>query len=99
MSKLPFAADAPVSVGKVGLRAKDADALADYYRRVVGLAELSRDGEAIVLGAGERPLLVIEGDKALRPDDPRSAGLFHTAFLLPERADLGRWIKDRKSVV
>ena len=28
-----------------------------------------------------------------RPDDPRSAGLFHTAFLLPSRADLGRWIK------
>src|SRR4030095_1817560 len=38
-------------------------------------------------------LLAIEADPAAKPDDPRSAGLFHTAFLLPSRADLGRWIK------
>ena len=36
---------------------------------------------------------MIEGDANAKPDDPRSAGLFHTAFLLPSRADLGRWIK------
>ena len=92
MSNLPFAATAPVSVSRVGLRARDADSLAAYYRDVIGLQELSRDGEKMTLGAGNRPLLVIEGDKSLKPDDPRSAGLFHTAFLLPERADLGRWI-------
>lgn len=92
MSALPFAASAPVSVGRVGLRAKDAEGLADYYRKVIGLNDISRDGETITLGAGSRPLLVIEGDRALQADDPRSAGLFHTAFLLPERADLGRWI-------
>lgn len=92
MSELPFAATTPVSVSRVGLRARDAEALAGYYRTVVGLQELSRDGETITLGAGGRPLLVIESDKAAKPDDPRSAGLFHTAFLLPARADLGRWI-------
>lgn len=92
MSELPFAASAPVSVRSVGLRARDAAALAAFYRTVVGLQELGRDGETITLGAGGRPLLVLEGDGALKPDDPRSAGLFHTAFLLPDRADLGRWI-------
>lgn len=92
MSKLPFAAEAPISIGKVGLQARDANTLAKYYRDVIGLSELSRDGETITLGAGSRPLLVIEGDKALKQEDPRSAGLFHTAFLFPERADLGRWI-------
>ena len=92
MSKLPFAATTPVSVGQVGIKARDARALADYYSAIVGLEQLSADGETIVLGAKNRPLLVIEGDKAARPDDPRSAGLFHTAFLLPSRADLGRWI-------
>jgi catechol 2,3-dioxygenase len=54
---------------------------------------LSRGDGAIVLGAGDRPLLTIEADPTAKPDDPRSAGLFHTAFLLPSRADLGRWIK------
>ncbi|KQZ78341.1 bleomycin resistance protein [Mesorhizobium sp. Root157] len=92
MSELPFAATAPVSVARVGLRARDAEGLAAYYRAIVGLEELARDGETITLGAAGRPLLAIESDKAAKPDDPRSAGLFHTAFLLPSRADLGRWI-------
>lgn len=92
MSGLPFAATTPVSVSRVGLKARDAKALADYYSAIVGLEQLSSDGQTITLGAKGRPLLVIEGDSAARPDDPRSAGLFHTAFLLPSRADLGRWI-------
>lgn len=92
MTELPFAATTPVSVAKVGLKARDARALADFYSAVVGLEQLSSDGGTITLGAKDRPLLAIEGDRAARPDDPRSAGLFHTAFLLPSRADLGRWI-------
>lgn len=92
MSNLPFAATTPISVGRVGMKARDARKLADYYSAIVGLEQLSADGETITLGAKGRPLLVIEGDKAAKPDDPRSAGLFHTAFLLPSRADLGRWI-------
>ena len=92
MSELPFAATTPVSVARVGLKARDAESLAAYYRRVVGLQELSRTDGAITLGAGSRPLLVLEPDASAKPDDPRSAGLFHTAFLLPSRADLGRWI-------
>lgn len=92
MNDVPFAANAPISVSRVGLRARDAEKLADYYQKVVGLNEISRDGESITLGAGQRPLLVIESDLALRQEDPHSAGLFHTAFLLPTRGDLGRWI-------
>ena len=92
MSELPFAATTPVSVSRVGLKARDVEALASFYRDVVGLQELSRDGTTITLGSPARPLLVLERDPAARPDDPRSAGLFHTAFLMPSRADLGRWI-------
>jgi catechol 2,3-dioxygenase len=94
MSEIPFAATTPVSVARVGLKARDAEALSKYYRDVVGLEELSHKGGAITLGAAGRPLLDIEADPAAKPDDPRSAGLFHTAFLLPTRADLGR---DRKA--
>lgn len=93
MSDMPFAVTAPTSISQVGLKARDADALAAYYRAVVGLEELARKDGAITLGAGNRPLLVIEADAGAKPDDPRSAGLFHTAFLLPSRADLGRWVK------
>lgn len=93
MATLPFAATTPVSVAAVGLKARDAEALARFYRDVVGLDELERRNGTIKLGAGERPLLTIESDPTARPDDPREAGLFHTAFLLPSRAALARWVR------
>jgi catechol 2,3-dioxygenase len=43
-------------------------------------------------GPPPRPLLILHGDPALAPRDSRQAGLFHTAFLMPDRADLGRWL-------
>lgn len=93
MTNLPFAADAPVSVARIGIKAKDVETLAAFYRHAVGLAEVSRRPGVIVLGAGGRGLLEIEEFKAAKPDDPRSAGLYHTAFLLPSRKDLARWTR------
>lgn len=92
MSALPFAVTTPTHVGRVGYRVRDADALAGWYRHVLGFQELSRDGGSLTLGAAGRPLLVLEEDRSATPDDSRTAGLFHTAFLLPSRADLGRFI-------
>ena len=93
MDNLPFAATTPTHIGKVGLVALDADGLADYYKAVLGLTELTRSPDRIVLGAGDRALLEIERSPSAKPDDPRSAGLYHTAFLLPSRADLARWTR------
>lgn len=93
MSNLPFAATTPVSIGRVGLRARDAARVADFYKAVLGLKELRRTGSTVGLGVEGRELLEIEGSEALREDSPRSAGLFHTAFLLPQRADLARWAR------
>jgi catechol 2,3-dioxygenase len=93
MSNLPFAATTPIHVSRVALRARDADNLARFYETVVGLRELGREGNAICLGTGNRELLRIESDPSAETDNPRSAGLFHTAFLLPERVDLARWLR------
>ena len=93
MTELPFAATTPVSVAEVGLKARDAEALARYYRQVVGLEEITRRDGVIVLGVGGRALLTIEPAPNATPDDPREAGLFHTAFLLPSRAALARWAR------
>lgn len=93
MSGLPFAVTTPIHVGRVGYKVRDLDLLSGWYAKVLGLTEVTRDGETLTLGAAGRPLLVLEQDKAAGPDDPRTAGLFHTAFLLPGRADLGRWIR------
>ena len=91
VAPLPFAMTTPLRVARIGLKARDAETLAEYYRDVVGLREMARRGASIVLGAGDRELMEIEQFSAAKPDDPRCAGLYHTAFLLPTRGDLARW--------
>lgn len=83
---------APVRIGMVRLAVRDPDAVAAFYQSVLGLERLAQTGGEITLGVAPTPLLELRGDPALRPQDPHQAGLFHTAFLLPTRADLARWL-------
>lgn len=84
--------DAPIDIGHVALVVRDLEAVATYYRDVIGLEPLSADGEVRRLGVDNRTLLELRHDKAARLRDPRSAGLFHTAFLLPSRQALANWL-------
>lgn len=89
---------APVRVENVTIRSLDPERLAVFYRTALGLETISADKEGIVLGAGEKPLLALIGDPQLKPGDPSSAGLFHTAFLLPSRDDLAAWLVHAQSL-
>jgi catechol 2,3-dioxygenase len=86
-----------MGIGVVTLRVRDLEGVGDYYRRVIGLETLEAAGGRTLLGAGDAPLLEVLGDSALRARDPRGAGLFHTAFLMPSRGDLASWL--RRAVV
>lgn len=87
-----FASRTPLHIGAVALAARDVSRLADYYRDLLGLSELGRDGDTVRLGAGGVCLLELIAHPDAKPDDPREAGLYHTAFLMPTRADLARWV-------
>ncbi|MDP2411074.1 MAG: VOC family protein [Pseudolabrys sp.] len=86
------ASDAPVHIGAVGLVVRDLERLTAYYRDVLGLTVLERTAQAAALGVDGITLLVLSHRPDALPDDPRDAGLYHTAFLMPTRADLARWI-------
>lgn len=82
---------APIHIGSVSLIARDADALAAFYEDKIGLEIIARDGDRISLGSGGVAYLhLIASPNAKAPRQP-TAGLFHTAFLLPSRAALGAW--------
>src|SRR3954463_8751505 len=87
-----YASRTPMRVGMVTLRVKNLDKVADYYRDVIGLTVMERSASAAKLGTAGITLLVLEA----RPDatiEPRNAaGLYHTAFLMPTRKDLARWL-------
>ncbi len=84
---------APMQIGMVTLNVRQLDTVADYYRHLLGLADLGRDGNTLRLGVGDKPLLELRGNDSLAQRDPRSAGLFHTAFLMPSRESLGAWLR------
>jgi catechol 2,3-dioxygenase len=87
-----FASRTPLHVGAVGLKVRDLARLADFYGAALGLSVLDRGRDSATLGAGGVPLVRLEHRPDASPDDPRTAGLYHTAFLMPTRADLARWI-------
>ncbi len=86
-------AETPVGIDAVRLTVRDLAGTAAFYEAALGLARLSGDGTEVALGAGGRAFLHLTADPAARPRDPAAAGLFHTAFLLPARADLGAWVR------
>lgn len=83
---------APLRIGAVRLKVRDLDAVSGFYQTVLGLSPIETGKRRATLGTGATPLLELEGGSALASLDPRQAGLFHTAFLMPSRADLARWL-------
>jgi catechol 2,3-dioxygenase len=91
-STVTFANRTPLRIGAVGLKARDLSRLTDFYSTAIGLQVIDRDAKTARLGAGGVTLLELEAAPTATPDDPRTAGLYHTAFLQPTRQDLGRWL-------
>lgn len=80
-------------IGKVSLTVHDLDRVCGFYQQAIGLHLLRGDASTAELGVEGKTLLELRRDPAARRRSPREAGLFHTAFLLPSRADLGRWVR------
>lgn len=83
---------APLEIGRVALTVNDIDAVGHFYQTALGLQDMGHGAATARLGAGGRVLLELRADRTARRSTPQEAGLFHTAFLLPARADLGRWL-------
>ena len=79
------------TVGPVELTVSDLERSLDYYGRAIGLDLLERAAGRASLGTGGRELLALVEERGAVP--VRGAtGLYHFALLVPERADLARWL-------
>lgn len=83
--------DPATHMGAVHLSVADLDRSLEYYRTSIGLDVLDREGGEARLGSGETELLRLFEEPGARPADGHT-GLFHFALLVPERADLARWL-------
>src|SRR5690606_6045336 len=84
--------DALLKLGAVTLIVRDLEGVGRYYEEVIGLHRMGTEHDTVRLGDGHAVLLTLL-QRNVAPKPPGSAGLFHTAFLLPTRADLGRWLR------
>ena len=88
----PVLASAPHRIDRVALTVHDLGAVSAFYARAIGLELFESAADHALLGLSGRVLLELRRDPAARRRSAREAGLFHTAFLLPNRADLGAWL-------
>lgn len=82
--------DAHISIGAITLIVNNLAIVSDFYRQKIGLEVISSDATSSSLGQGDTPLIKLIEDKNARRY-PNEAGLFHTAFLLPNRSSLAEW--------
>ena len=100
-----FANRTPMRIGMVTLRVRnldsarpdmrafpDFDVVANYYRDAIGLTVMQRSATSARLGSGGVALLDLERREGAAPEARNAAGLYHTAFLMPTRKDLARWL-------
>jgi len=88
-----YALTRPAYVNRSHLVVRDLDAVSGFYRSMLGLRTIESSASGEVLGAGGNPLLTLTTDRAVREAPRNAAGLFHTAFLMPSRTELARWLK------
>lgn len=84
---------ADLTPGAPTLVVRDLARVAGYYEQGIGLARIDGDSETVQLGAGGRVLLTLLKRNGAEREAPGLAGLYHTAFLLPRRAELGAWLR------
>ncbi len=91
-SALPFALTRPAHVNQTHLVVTDLDTVSTFYRDIIGLKTLEKSASGEVMGVNGTPLLTLttRGDVVRAPRT--AAGLFHTAFLVPDRAALAAWL-------
>lgn len=76
----------------VDLVVKDLDAALGVYRDVLGFRVLKQEGRVAHVGA-ETPFLRLHERPDARERPARASGLYHVAYLLPSRADLGAFLR------
>ena len=92
-AQTPYALTRPAYVGQSHLVVTDLAAVSGFYQSMLGLKVIEKTGSGEVLGVAGKPLLTLTTDSKVQRAPRNAAGLFHTAFLMPSRKELARWLR------
>lgn len=93
----PVLMKAPRRIGRVLLVVRDLDRTTEFYQSALGLQVVEQAANLVRLGTPSSIMLELMHDPGARVRTPKEAGLFHTAFLLPRRRDLGAWMSHART--
>lgn len=87
-----FTLPATTTVQQVTLRTRRLAELSNFYQTVLGLREVGRTADQVLLAAGEQATanLILEEDQTAPLFTRRQPGLYHVAWLVPNRQELAR---------
>ncbi len=88
-----YALTRPAYIDQSHLVVKDLASVSSFYQKMLGLSVIEKTASGEVLGVAGLPLLTLSTDSNAREAPRNAAGLFHTAFLMPDRAELARWLR------
>ena len=88
-----ISSSASLRIASAALTVRDLHAVGRFYRSAIGLTSLESGTDFERLGVGRTVLLELRHDPAAPLAGRRAAGLFHLAFLVPTRRDLGDWLR------
>ncbi|MDP9808824.1 catechol 2,3-dioxygenase [Rhizobium tibeticum] len=88
-----YALTRPAYVDQSHLVVTDLPLVSSFYQSMLGLKVIEKSASGDVLGVGGTPLLALTTGKDVRIAPRNAAGLFHTAFLMPSRTELARWLR------
>jgi len=74
-----------VEVGTVTFKVANLERSLKFYTQVIGLEVFKQDGHTAVLGAGDRPILLLEEVPGATRLARNVTGLYHAAILFPTR--------------
>ncbi len=82
----------PAHIERAHLVVEDLPMVLAWYQRIMGLAPLETSASGAVLGVAGRPLLTLTSARNAARAPRNAPGLFHIAYLVPDRRELGRWL-------
>jgi catechol 2,3-dioxygenase len=88
-----YALTRPAYVDQSHLVVTDLPLVSSFYQSMLGLKVIEKSASGEVLGVGSTPLLTLTTGRDVRIAPRNAAGLFHTAFLMPSRTELARWLR------
>lgn len=91
-SEAAFALTRPAHVGRAHLVVTDLDNVSKFYQDIIGLSVIEKSESGVLLGAHGLPLLQLTTGRSVNRAPRQAAGLFHTAFLMPNRQELAHWL-------